>query len=118
MRRPDDADIWTMSFPKARHIRALRHARKGLVSCLRLETTEVLPGAVAVSSDGIQLCRSCLFHVKAQKYAAGSAERPLRVHEQGAPGAWIARDTPLLIAETEDHTAVAFEVNPRKGATP
>jgi len=29
-----------------------------------------------------------------------------------------ARDTPLLIAETEDHTAVAFEVNPRKGATP
>ena len=23
-----------------------------------------------------------------------------------------------LIAETEDHTAVAFEVNPRKGATP
>jgi len=85
LRRPDDADIWTMSFPKAGHIRGLRHARKGLVSCLRLETTEVLPGAVAVSSDGIQPCRSCLFHVKAQKYAAGSAERPLRVHEQGAP---------------------------------
>ena len=78
-------DISSMSFPKAGHIRGLRHARKGLVSCLRLETTEVLPGAVAVSSDGIQPCRSCLFHVKAQKYAAGSAERPLRVHKQGAP---------------------------------
>ena len=51
LRRPDDADIWTMSFPKAGHIRGLRHAGKGLVSCLRLETTEVLPGAVAVSSD-------------------------------------------------------------------
>jgi hypothetical protein len=30
----------------------------------------------------------------------------------------IARDALLLMAETEDHTAVAVEVNPREGAAP
>jgi hypothetical protein len=30
----------------------------------------------------------------------------------------IARDALLLIAETEDHTPLAVEVNPREGAAP
>jgi hypothetical protein len=45
-------DIRSMPFPKGQHMRGLRRARKGLLSCLGLETTEVRPGAVAVSSCG------------------------------------------------------------------
>ena len=45
-------DIRSMPFPKGQHMRGLRRAGKGLLSCLGLETTEVRPGAVAVSSYG------------------------------------------------------------------
>ena len=45
-------DIRSMPFPNVSTCAGFGVARKGLVSCLRLETTDVRPGAVAVSSNG------------------------------------------------------------------
>jgi hypothetical protein len=52
LRRADDSRYPEYALPKRQHMRGLRRARKGLLSCLGLETTEVRPGAVAVSSCG------------------------------------------------------------------
>jgi len=45
-------DIRSMPFPNVSTCAGFGVARKGLLSCLGLETTDVRPGAVAVSSYG------------------------------------------------------------------